>query len=161
MSSSEPKFTVIDRRGAAHVSIECVPAPQPVAAITEETRKSRIIWRKVSFLICQAQSPMGILILGKAIGLRQDGLSCCSDYVLPPVFPEHLDWVKEARRRLNTYLGCECQNGVLCATHRNLIPNWQKEDFAKLTELSSKPAPEAVEAFIKQAQAKPNLVIPR
>ena len=161
MSSSEEHhgFKVIDRRGEARV--ETMPEPVVPKAPIEAEVKSKRIWKNVGYMICPAQGPQGLLILGKACGLRQDGLSCFADYLFLPIEPEHFEWKKEARRRLNSFLGCDCTNSLQCHVHQIAINNWKKEDFERLEAFSKKPMPEAVEEFIKTATKQPNIVVPR
>jgi len=157
-SSEEHGFKVIDRRGEAHIHVE----PEPIAVpVTEEVSKGRRTWKNIGYMVCPANTPNGLMILGKACGLRGDGLSCAADYLLMPTEPEHFEWKKEARRRLNTFLGCECTNSIPCHVHRIAIENWKKEDFERLQAFAKKPMPEAVEAFIKTATKQPSILVPR
>jgi len=148
-----------DRRGSNKEvpALTLVPAPEA----NPEPAADKSSWKNVGYMICPAQGPQGLLILGKACGLRQDGLSCFADYLFLPIEPEHFEWKKEARRRLNSFLGCDCTNSLQCHVHQIAINNWKKEDFERLEAFSKKPMPEAVEEFIKTATKQPNIVVPR
>ena len=157
----KPEITVIDRRGAAHVHSEPeTPKPEPEK---EEVRVGKRTWKSQGFMIVMAQGPQGVIISGRVVGLRGDGQLCVADYMFSPIVPEHEDWKKEARRRLNTFLGCDCKTGHQCHTHQIAIPNWTREDVERVKKSTQKNLPEAIEVMMKaeQARQKTQLVVPR
>lgn len=160
-SSKEPSFTVVDKRGQNHSPDVLIETPKPQES--EEVSKGKRTWKSQGFLIVMAQGPQGVIISGRAVGLRGDGQLCVADYMFAPVWPEHLEWVKEARRRLNTFLGCDCKSNFLCHVHQITIPNWQKEDVERVSRSTQKNLPEAIEVLMKAEQARQNtkIVVPR
>ena len=156
----EPAFTVVDKRGQNHAPTLIIETPPPETA---EEQKSKRIWKSQGLMIVPMQGPYGLLIAGRAVGTRQDGVTLHADYIFPPVWSEHEDWVKKARRRLNTFLGCDCKTGHPCHVHQIAGENWMKEDIARLQQIQSQPLPECIESMMKaaQLQAKQSLVLPR
>lgn len=157
----EPAFTVIDKRGQAHIEDE-----KPVIVTPEAPKTpagSKRIWKSQGFMISLVQSPKGILVVGRAVGLRQDGLCAIADYAFTPIWKEGLDWVKHARQRLNTFLGCDCEPHVMCEIHRREVPKWGQEDIERLEHVARVPLPEAIEVMMKAEQARKDsgIVVPR
>jgi hypothetical protein len=76
------------------------------------------------------------VIVGRALGDRDDGQCFFAQIDLPWIVPEKWDWKKEARRRLDTYLTSQCQckadktNVVHCEVHRHAMSEWQCIDEA-------------------------------
>ena len=158
MSKSE--IIVIDRRGQNHGTVE-IETPKPQES--EEVQKGKRTWKSQGFLIVMAQGPQGDVISGRVVGLRGDGQLCVADYMFAPVVPEHEDWKKEARRRLNTFLGCDCKTGYQCHTHQIAIQNWNREDVDRVAKSTQKNLPEAIEVLMKaeQERQKTGIVVPR
>ena len=158
MSKSE--IIVIDRRGQNHGTVE-IETPKPQES--EEVQKGKRTWKSQGFLIVMAQGPQGYVISGRVVGLRGDGQLCVADYMFAPVVPEHEDWKKEARRRLNTFLGCDCKTGYQCHTHQIAIQNWNREDVDRVAKSTQKNLPEAIEVLMKaeQERQKTGIVVPR
>jgi len=157
---SKPEIIVIDRRGQNHGTVE-IETPKPQES--EEVQKGKRTWKSQGFLIVMAQGPQGIVISGRVVGLRGDGQLCVADYMFAPVVPEHEDWKKEARRRLNTFLGCDCKTGYQCHTHKIAIQNWNREDVDRVAKSTQKNLPEAIEVLMRaeQARQKTGIVVPR
>lgn len=161
-SLSEPAFTVVDKRGQCHIETE-----KPLIVEPEKPKTptgSKRIWKSVGFIICIVPHPqMGPLIVGRGVGLREDGVCCIADYLFPPVWPEDTDWTKEVRKRLNTWLGCDCATGLPCEMHRREPAKWQQADFERLEKLKQRPLPEALEIMMRAEQARKSsaIVVPR
>lgn len=163
---TEPGFTVIDRRGEARIEEE------PPKIIEPESPKaptgSKRVWTSQALIITLAPAgPQGFFVIGRAVGERQDGLLAVADYLLSapgaPLWDEKKDWVKEARRRLNTFLGCECTMTLQCNLHREVIRNWVAEDSARVNKIGAQAVPHCIEllAKVEQARRNPAIVIPR
>jgi hypothetical protein len=160
-SVSELPFTIVDKRGQAHIEQE-----KPVIVEAEPPKTpsgSKRIWKSTGFMVAMAKSPNGILIVGRAVGLRQDGVCALADYAFPPIWPEKLDWVKHATQRLNTFLGCDCTPQIMCEMHRKEVPKWGQEDMTRLEHVARVPLPEAIEVVMKaeQERQKTRIVVPR
>ena len=155
-------FEIKDRRGN---NKQEPPAPAEVAAQTEapEPVGDRSSWKNVAYMIVLIGTNNGPLVSGRAVGLRSDGKFFIADWFLPPIYPEHFDWTVEARKRLNTFIGCECTNVAPCATHKMYMPQWVKQDTQRLELIGHTPVPEAVEVVVKaeRARAASNIVVPR
>ena len=154
-------FEVIDRRGQPREEEQKPLIIQPESA--KAPTGSKQIWRSTAYLLVLLGGPMGNMVIGRAAGLREDGLCAAADYMLPPLWPEKLDWVKIARQRLNTWLGCDCTSTILCDMHRIVVKNWQVEDTDRLKKITSQQVPEVVEVLMKVEHAKKTskIVVPR
>lgn len=160
MSSSEPKFTVVDKRGQNQGTV-LIEAPKPPES--EEVKKGKRTWKSQGFMHVLSATPIGTVPAGRIAGLRGDGPLFVADFLFAPVTTEHEDWRKEARRRLNTFLGCECKTGHRCNVHQVACENWIKEDIDRIMKSTQKDLPEAIEVLMKaeQARQKTSLVVPR
>jgi hypothetical protein len=157
LSSSE--FEYVDRRkekkeSPTPVAVE-VPEPKPTA--------NKSSWKNVGYMIVLIGSQNGPLVSGRAVGLRSDEKFFIADWFLPPIYPEHLDWTVEARKRLETFLGCDCTNIAPCAVHKLYFPQWIKADTQRLELIGNSPVPEAVEVMIKaeRSRAASKIAVPR
>ena len=101
-------FEIIDRRGEKKET----PAPALVIEANAEPEGDRSSWKNVGYMIVLVPSNAGPLVVGRAVGLRSDEKFFIADWFLPQIYPEHLDWTVEARKRLDTFLGCECSSGA-------------------------------------------------
>lgn len=161
MSNSKPEIVVIDRRGQNHGTVE-IQTPKPPES--EEVIKGKRTWKSEGFLIVMKQDQRGsVLISGRAVGLRGDGQLCIADYMFSPIWPEHEDWVKKARRRLNTFLGCDCKSNHPCNTHSVAMQSWTQEDLDRVGRANTQNMPEAVEVMMRaeQTRQKTGIVVPR
>jgi hypothetical protein len=152
---SNSKIEVIDRRGGRKEE----PSAAPVVIEAPEPVGDRSSWKSVAYMICLVPSNAGPLVAGRAVGLRSDQKCFLADYFLSQIYPENFDWTVEARKRLETFIGCECTGGVPCAIHREYVPQWIKADTQRLELIGSSPVPEAIEVMIK-AQRQ-SILIPR
>jgi hypothetical protein len=107
-------------------------------------------WESVGYMIAAEvkivqrgfkQVPDCNKVVGRAMGLRDDGQTFVASVDLPWVWPEGFEWQPRALTRLNTFLNCEClaQNGQtrLCEIHEELNRQWNEEDW-KTNEWSRK-----------------------
>jgi hypothetical protein len=156
-SPSNPGFTVVDRRGQNHT-----PEPE----IIPEVRPASQTWEDVDYLYTLAQHPQfGMLMLGRAVGVRSDGKPFMADYVLfPRVTNNTIDWRPHSKKRLDTFLNCECSiaHGP-CAVHKLYLPKWLEQDLERMQRLSAEPVSRALEALhhAELAKQKSNLVVAR
>jgi hypothetical protein len=150
-------FEVIDRRKDKKETPVLIEAPTP----KPETNKST--WKNVGYMIVLVPSNAGPLVAGRAVGLRCDEKCFLADYFLPQIYPEHLDWTIEARKRLDTFLGCDCTGGTPCSIHKMYVPQWIKADTQRLELIGNSPVPEAIEVMVKaeRARAASSIVVPR
>lgn len=158
MSSKEPAFTVIDRRGQNRDE-------EPVVPASPEEGVQPGKWTEVCFHLEPAQVGNSIVLLGRATGLRGDGRVYVADYLVTPIITdENIDWRKKAQERLDTFLACDCQfaRGT-CALHKLYLPQWQKADMQRMTLFGQRALPLPLERLQEAAtrQAKTNLVIPQ
>lgn len=162
---SNSKIEVIDRRGsrkeepAAAMVVEA--SPEPRAAGDRSSWKN--IPKNPGYMIALIPSNAGPIVVGRAVGLRSDEKCFIADFFLPQIYPEHFDWTAEARKRLDTFLGCECASGVQCAVHKIKQPEWIKNDTQRLELIGSSPVPEAIEVMVKaeRARAASSILVPR
>jgi hypothetical protein len=150
-------FEFIDRRKDKKES------PAPVVVASPEPTGDRSTWKNIGYMIVLIGSPNGPLVSGRAVGLRSDDKFFIADWFLPPIYPEHFDWTVESKKRLDTFLGCDCTNVAPCAVHKMYLPQWIKADTQRLELIGSSPVPEAVEVMIKaeRARAASSVVVPR
>lgn len=145
-----------DRRGQPkEPRVETIAEPTP----TGDTKT----WKSVGFMIAMAQGPQGIIVIGRAVGLRGDDNNFVADFILAPIYPEGFDWTKVARQRLETFLGCNCGAGKMCSTHRMYMQQWSEADADRLNRMSAEPMPECLEVLYRAEQARrnPGIVVPR
>ena len=151
---SNSKFEVIDRRKYDKED----PVPVIIPAVPEPAA-DKSTWKNVGYMIVLIPSNAGPIVAGRAVGLRSDEKCFIGDFFLPQIYPEHFDWTTEARKRLDTYLGCDCAVGIQCALHKMYVPQWIKADTHRLELIGSSPVPAAVEAMVKAQRA--SILIPR
>ena len=158
-SSSEPAFTVVDKRGTAHVDID----KSTPTVVTTGPLPDRSFWKSTDLLIVLNNVGGQMMIMGRALGLRSDDSFFCADWVLPPRWHDGIDWPKEARKRLDTFLNCECTNHGPCVEHQFNIPQWMRADGERLNLLAREPLSEAIEVMqkVEMARQKVQIVRPR
>lgn len=155
---SNNKFEVIDRRRDKKqdaAPLVLVESPEPTG--------DKTTWKNVAYMIVLFGSQGGPLVCGRAVGLRSDGKFFVADWIFPPIYPEHFDWTVESRKRLDTFLGCDCMSTAPCGVHKMYIPQWQEADGQRIALIGSAPVPEAVEVMMKAEQARKSsqIAIPR
>ena len=135
----------------------------PIVETVSEPTGDRSSWKNVGYMIVLIPSNAGPIVTGRAVGLRSDEKCFIADYFLPQIYPEHFDWTIEARKRLDTFLGCECASGTPCAVHKMYQPQWIKADSQRLELIGSSPVPESIEVMIKaeRARAESRIHVPR
>lgn len=112
-------------------------------------------WKEISYMTASLKQPSGMIQLGKAIGIRGDDRVFDVDYVFPPFWREDESWQKEARKRLDTFLGCSCSELGICNMHIMLQESWMKADSERLTVLQQRGMPNPLKAFLEtQARAR-------
>jgi hypothetical protein len=163
-SNTEEAPVYIDRRGANKI---WVPEKVEPLVVDEKTGAVKGEWEDVAYMVVmiQMQRNQPPMVAGRAVGLRKhDQKTCIADYLFSPIWPSQLDWVKDARKRLDTFLDCDCGANAPCSLHQMNMPLWQKSDMERLNMIASMPLPKALEALMRmemaKAQSKPNIVIP-
>ena len=157
---SNNKFEIVDRR---RQNKEETAAPEIISAPAAENAGDKSTWKNVAYMIVLIGSQGGPLVSGRAIGLRADEKFFIADYFLPPIYPEHFDWTVESRKRLDTFLGCDCTSAGPCGVHKMYLPQWLEADSQRLALIGSSKVPEAVEVMMKADQARKasQIAIPR
>jgi hypothetical protein len=152
-------FEIVDKRGGN----KSVPEPVVLAAPELVPIADKSGWKNVGYMIVLIPSNAGPIVAGRAVGLRTDEKCFVADYFLPPIFPEHFDWTAESRKRLDTFIGCDCAGRSPCSTHKILQPQWIRADTQRLELIGSSPVPEAIEIMVKadRARAASSIVVPR
>ena len=158
-------FEIKDRRGSNKEEPLAVVAP--VTEAVSETSVDRKSWKNIphnpAYMIVMIPSNAGPLVAGRAVGIRSDEKCFIADYFLPQIYPANFDWTAEARKRLDTFLGCECSSASPCAVHKMQQPQWIKNDTQRLELIGSSPVPEAIEIMVKaeRARAASGILVPR
>src|ERR1035438_2173412 len=86
--------------------------PEPAAPVAIAERKEKPLkgeWEDVQYGVAIAQGPGGQpILLGRAVGLRNDDEVFIADWVMPPIFGADEHFQEKAKKRLDTFLDCEC-----------------------------------------------------
>jgi hypothetical protein len=158
-------FEVIDRRRSKPQDEEAIVPAEPVVSIDAPAATRQ--WKDVAYVLAFMPIQNGnMLIIGRAVGIRKDGLGpFLADFLLPNIWGPDFTWQKEAKKRLDTFLGCECSTQARCPIHTLKVDQWATEDRRRLETVASAPMPEAVELLVRAEMAaqakKSNLVVPR
>lgn len=153
------RFEIKDRRGSNKIE----PLAPAVAAV-EEIPKVDGEWEDVAYLIVIAPGQNGnVMVVGRAVGLRNDGETFIGDWLFPPIWKESMQWQPEARKRLDTFKNCACGSGLLCSVHKLYLQQWRTADTQRMELIGSEPLPKAMEVLIKaeQARAAAKIAVPR
>lgn len=139
-----------------------------VVPFKKQVRGEKLSWKSVGYVV--AFLPMGSaqVLMVRAVGMRTDERVFTADYALPPMLEEGQDFVGEAKKRLDTFLGCSCYEGGRCKFHGETCPGqagpgkWLEEDIKRLQKIQSGSLPEAVEVLMKAeaARAQNRIVTP-
>jgi hypothetical protein len=151
-------FEVISKRGGNKEE-----APVVLAAPALEPIADKSTWKDVGYMIVLVPSNAGPIVAGRAVGLRSDEKCFIADFFLPPIYPEHFDWTTEARKRLDTFISCDCAGRSPCSIHKLYVPQWIKADTQRLELIGSSPVPAAIEVMVRaeRARAASSIVVPR
>ena len=159
------KFEVIDRR---RQNKEETAAPENISVPATENTGDKSTWKDIpknpAYMVVLAGSPSGQpIVSGRAVGVRADEKFFIADWIFPPIYPEHFDWTVEVRKRLDTFLGCDCTSAGPCGVHKMYLPQWLEADSQRLALIGSSKVPEAVEVMMKADQARKasQIAIPR
>lgn len=159
-SPSEPAFTIVDKRGQNHN-----PEPEKVTPIEIVGKGKKETWKEIAYMMVIAQgSPGMLLMLGRAVGVRSDGKPFTADWLLFPLITDGtLDWRPHAKKRLDTFLNCECSiaHGT-CSVHKLYLPQWMQQDQERYAQMGAKQVPLPLEILQKTEMAKrqTNIVVP-
>lgn len=154
---------MIDRRGSKKPE----PAEKPLTIVEAPEPRGEGTWEEICYAVVLAQAPGGnIMVLGRAVGLRDDGEVFVADWILPPIWKEGTRWEQEAKKRLDTFVDCNCKHGgQACVVHKMYLPQWAQQDTQRLELIDSEPVPKPLEVLMKaeasRAAAKPNIVVSR
>jgi hypothetical protein len=142
-------FTFVDKRGQNNPIQE---KPKPIEE-SEDTRpvKDRR-WKSIAYVIAINQASDGSpIVLGKAFGLADDQNIFFADYLFGMRWEAGFDWTIDAKRRLDTFLQCTCdQKTGPCKYHRRMTNGgWLKEDHDRIREDGDRAVPEVLEILSK------------
>jgi hypothetical protein len=147
--------------------------PPTIALVASESKPAgdRSTWLEVKAAISPAQiqqsphQPPALVIMGRVLGLRSDELPFIADYWLSADYDDCRDWEAQARKRLDTFLNCDCSSHSPCAVHKMYIPQWQTADMKRLALVGTKPVPRVLEVLHKaemaRAQRSQAIALPR
>lgn len=153
---SNSKFEVIDRRGGRKPD----PAPAEVIEAAPESTGDKSGWEEVKYAIAwrpvpqQQPGPLSIILLGRALGLRSDGLPFIADYWFSADYEDNRDWEVQAKNRLDTFLNCDCNDYSPCVVHQMYFKQWVQVDSQRLELAGSKPVPKVLEILHKAEMAR-------
>lgn len=165
-TSKEPAFTIIDKRGQNHAAEEAPAQPETHAVISAQATKS---WKEVAYKFEVVPTGQGVVVmLLRATGTRGDDKPFVADYLLHPMdaneFEKLEDWKKIAKKRLDTFLGCQCTiaHGN-CSVHKLALQQWPKADMRRYEIMNQRPMPGPMEmlARTEMARVRNNIFIPR
>lgn len=150
-------FVINDRRGQPKPPREDVKL---VELVSEEGDKTT--WKNVGYLVVLSQNANGPVMIGRAVGLRSDEMFFVGDYTLPPIWKEDFMWQPQAKKRLDTFLGCACTRSGPCAVHKLQLGQWKENDVERFNSIVSAPLPEAIEVLMRaeMARQQSSVVVP-
>jgi hypothetical protein len=149
-------FVINDRRGQPKE-----PRPETVIEPEPEVVGDRSSWKSYAFYVVPMQTQGGVMMFGRAAGLRSDGQAFAGDYLLAPLWDEDFVWQKWAKKRLDTFLNCGCASVEKpCAIHQEYFKNWMAADSERVGAIANAPVPEAIEAYLKGEQSRQRIVAP-
>ena len=138
----------IDKRGK-----KTEPVVEQSEATVPAEDLDKATWKTYTFIVTMLRQQNGTIQAGKVIGIRGDDRLFSLDIPFAPVWSEGWDWTAIAKKRLDTYLGCECNEYGMCNLHTLLQSEWFREDSTRLTDIMQGVLPEALTKFIEQANA--------
>lgn len=141
-------FEVIDRRRQNKVVVE-----DPVVVDTRDGDKSVWDGDVVDLIALMPQPDGAMVVMGRSIGLRGDGTPFCADYWFDMIWNREMDWTIKTRKRLDTFLGCDCVPRSPCSTHRMYLQQWIQQDIQRIRLGQSAPPPRALEVFMRAEMA--------
>jgi hypothetical protein len=128
-------------------------------------------WEEVKYAVaCRVvqqnqPGPLQLIIMGRVLGLRSDGIPFVADYWFSADYDDCRDWETQAKKRLDTFLGCGCDTFSPCAVHKMYFEQWEKADIQRLTLAGQKPVPKVLEilhqAEMARQQRAKNISLPR
>lgn len=139
---------IIDRRGERKVE-EAKPV---VLADSQATDKST--WEEVKYAVAPLPARGGIVLSGRAMGLRSDGVAFVADWFFTADWDDCRGWEEKVKKRLDTFLNCECSLHAPCAVHRMYIEQWKQADVQRMELANQKPVPKVLEVLHKMAMAQ-------
>ena len=158
-------FEIKNRRGGNKEA----PAPAIIPAVASEPTGDNLSWEDVKYAIAwrpipqRQPGPLQIILMGRAIGLRSDGLPFVADYWFEPEYDP--DWQVKVKKRLDTFLGCGCNDFSPCAVHKMYFGKWAEADTQRLTMAGERPVPTVLEILHKAEMARQqraqSIVVPR
>jgi hypothetical protein len=151
------------------VSAECKNPPAmygDVVPFKKTVRGEVQTWKSVGYVVAFLPLGQNQVLMVRAAGLRSDGMLFTADYAMPPVWVEGTDFTAAARKRLETFKGCSCDERGRCKFHGEVCPGpagpgrWLEEDIKRLQAIQGQQLPEAVEVLMRAEANKPNIIVP-
>ncbi len=167
-SNTEEAPVYIDKRGANKT---WEPEKVQPVVIDVKTGKVKGEWEDVRYKFAfvpigqQGQQVQQVLAV-RAVGLRKhDQKTCIVDYFLSDQIPSGINLTAEVKKRLDTFLDCDCGAHAPCSLHAANFQMWVRSDIERLELMASLPRGKAMEALDRMEQAlaqqsKSNLLIP-
>jgi hypothetical protein len=167
----EASVTGGDAEEINRVSSECSGEDvreKKVIEFKKQVRGEKLSWKSVGYVVAFLPMGQAQILMVRAVGMRTDERVFTADYAFPPMLEEGQDFVGEARKRLETFLACSCDEGGRCKFHGETCPGlsgpgrWMEDDIKRLRKIQSGPMPEAVEILMKAeaARAQNRIVVP-
>lgn len=161
-STSDPGFTFVDKRGQNHAEEEAPAQPLENSATTINQKK---IWKEVCYRFDIVRLKDGLGVVCVAVGERGDGKPFCASYLTHPLdINDGIDWKPLAKKRLDTFLGCDCSiSRGQCGLHRLNVAQWERVDEQRYMTISGRPIPRPLEILnmAVAAHQSANIVLAR
>lgn len=122
----------------------------------------KLRWIEITYMVTMmAVGDGNMIIVGRCVGLRSDGIPCVANYIFNGIYSDVIDWQKIARDRIEPFLTCECDIDTPCQFHMNEAPLWIQEGLLRLKKMKEEPLPEPIKALNwleREVQAQIDLV---
>lgn len=151
-STSEPSFTFVDKRGQNRAEEEAPPQAEEHGAISISQKKT---WKEVCYRFDIVRLKDGLGVVCIAVGERGDGKPFCASYLTHPLdINDGVDWKPLAKKRLDTFLGCDCSiSRGQCGLHKLSTAQWARVDEQRYMKISAHPVPRPLEILSRAVQA--------
>jgi len=155
-------FEVVDKRGSnkPETATPVVEVKEHIIAQGSDEWKE-VVYGIVVQQVASQQGPPAFIIMGRAFGLRGDGLPFCADFWFGAKWEEGFRWEPIAKDRLDTFLGCGCDHSSPCKDHDVWIRRWAHDDRKRIEEEGQTEPPEVIKIFIMAEQSRAKSMMER
>lgn len=152
-------FEIVDRRRENKIIVDDPLIQKEQAALGSDVWDGEI----VDVVALMPQQDESMIVMGRSIGLRGDGVPICADFWFESIWPRERDWTVTSRKRLGTFLGCKCKNRTPCSVHKMLLPQWIQQDIQRIQLSNAAPIPKVLQVFlqVEMAAQKPSILVPQ